>query len=138
MTTVDLRQYKFLIPEYVSMRNRYVSELMTIPITLEMTIDWLDARPSKGMVFCVLSGNSLVGAFIISFERRQEFSVFVDKPGTGTGRFILGELERVCRSEGISKIWARIRDDNVRAKAFFDKYFTRTALGWEKTFETHN
>ena len=68
MTTINLREYQFLLPEYIILRNRYVSELLTSPITLESTVDWISARPSKGLVYGVLNGDTLIGAFSVSFE----------------------------------------------------------------------
>ena len=92
------------IPQYVRLRNKYLKELMTNPITEEGTRSW-----KGGRILCSVKKNVLKGAVIL--YNNGQLAVFVKEPNKGIGTELL---------KGI-KGWACIRTDNHISQHLFRK-----------------
>lgn len=122
MEIVDLRKRLDLIPEYVELRNKYISELMSVPVTLESTNKWMSNHDAL-MIGVVSTQGELIGACVIYKERNNELAIFVKHPGYGIGKFVIDNMTSLCIEYGIKRIWARTKDNNLIAKKFFNKEF---------------
>jgi ribosomal protein S18 acetylase RimI-like enzyme len=121
MNLVDLRKHPGLINDYVELRNKYVYELMSSPITLESTEKWM--LDHKALMMGVIESQELIGACIVYPERNNELTIFVKYPHRGIGKFIIDNMGNLCREYNITEVWARVRPDNHSARKFFEKEF---------------
>jgi len=110
---LDLEKNTAYVGLYVFLRNQYIKELMTQPVTVKGTLEWL--KENKGTILVHLEDGRVVSAVII--HNRQEVTVFSSVKGMGDT--MLKEAEVVARAKGYNHLWARTLPDNKQAQALF-------------------
>ena len=116
---VDLKVDCGFVPQYVHLRNRYCELLLTYPVNVQETKEWLAS--ANIVVKGIVDGNSLLGAVLLYIDRGAEIAVFVGRKGDGVGVKLLITIEDAARIHGLSDIWAWVRQDNISAIRLFRK-----------------
>jgi GNAT superfamily N-acetyltransferase len=100
------------------MRNRFVKELMTKPVTIAETKQWMN--DDVGEIICMIEDGSLVGGVII-YEFTEAIAIFCE-PGKGCGSRLLEYAERWAKEDGHDTLMAKVQPDNERSVRFFLKH----------------
>ncbi len=116
---INLKQATDYIQPYIDLRNRYCELLLTEPINVTDTIEWLkrDDIEIRGVV----RGNGLVGIVILFLNRAGEIAFFTESKGLGQGSELLSIIEGVAKEKGLREFWAWVRHDNMIAQRTFLK-----------------
>lgn len=117
--TVDLRKDEFFISQYVDLRNTYMEFLLTTPVTITETKEWLLTKDVE--VRCLVQNNILIGAAILYLNKRGEIAFFVKKQKRGIGSRLLEIIEEVAREKTLGSVWAWVLLSNVNAQKAFIK-----------------
>ena len=110
---VNLCSAREHVKGYIDLRNRYTDELMTKPITVESTEEWL--RSGGGLIHIAVECGSVVSAVIV--HKRREVTIFSDK--AGVGNTLLAEAEAMAQELGFCDLWARVEENNIKAHDLF-------------------
>jgi len=131
---IDLREDDTFVGQYVALRNSYTDLLLTAPVTMEATREWL--RRDDIEIRVLSDDDTLMGAVILYLGRDNEIAFFAREQKRGIGTELLYIIEDVARRKGLGHIWAWVREDNLIAqKAFIKRGFSpvgtasRTFLG---------
>ena len=119
MKFVDLREVRFLLPQYVELRNRYKDLLLTKEVMVEETVTWLQRENVE--VRCLIQDDLLLGVVVLYPSKDNEITFFVREPGKGVGSRLLEAIENVADEKGIKELWAWVSDDNLIAQRVFEK-----------------
>ena len=116
---INLKEEESFIEQYVSLRNRYSKLLLTEPVNVAETREWLKSKyiEIRGLV----ENNILLGVVILYLNRDGEIAFFVKRQNMGIGRKLLKNIERVAKEKNLQSIWAWVLFDNVAAKKTFRK-----------------
>jgi len=116
---INLKQATDYIQPYIELRNRYGEFLLTDPINLTDTIEWLkqDDIEIRG----VIRGSALVGIVILFLNRAGEIAFFTQRKGLGQGSALLSIIEGVAKEKGLREVWAWVLRDNMIAQRTFIK-----------------
>jgi predicted acetyltransferase len=130
---INLKDESSFVAQYVELRNRYSEMLLTVPVSVEETKEWLKKEDIE--VIGVVKGEVLLGVAILYLHRAGEIAFFVRTPNCGVGGYLLEVVERSARGKGIEGIWAWVLDDNVAARKAFTKAGYALEKGLDKYFE---
>lgn len=114
---IDLKEEESYIEQYVSLRNSYTEFLLTSPVNVIATREWLKKNDIeiKGFV----EGNTLLGAAILYLNRGGEIAVFVKDIKKGIGSKLLNAIEQAAIARNLSSIWAWVLSSNLKAQKVF-------------------
>lgn len=121
---VNLKQAPDYIQPYIELRNRYCELLLTDPVNVTETNEWLkqDDIEIRG----VIRGSALVGIVILFLNRAGEIAFFTERVGMGQGSALLSIIEGVAKEKGLREVWAWVLHDNMIAqRAFLKNCFRR-------------
>lgn len=116
---LDLKEHEVFLPQYVALRNSYIELLLTDPVTVGETEQWI--RSSDVEILIAVENGLLQGAVLLYMERSGEIAFFAREQCRGIGTKLLYLIETVARARGISEIWAWVREDNPIAQRVFEK-----------------
>ena len=116
---IDLKRANSFLEQYVDLRNQYCEQLLTQPVGIEETKQWLKGTGIE--VIGISREGLLSGVAILYLHRDGEIAFFVKKQKHGTGSRLLKMIERVARDKKIGSIWGWVLDDNIGAKKAFIK-----------------
>jgi ribosomal protein S18 acetylase RimI-like enzyme len=116
---INLKQATDCIQPYIELRNRYCELLLTDPVKVTETKEWLkqDDIEIRG----VMRGNALVGIVILFLNRAGEIAFFSERKGLGHGSELLSIIEGVAKEKGLREVWAWVLRDNMIAQGAFLK-----------------
>jgi GNAT superfamily N-acetyltransferase len=116
---IDLKEETYFIEQYVNLRNSYCNLLLTKPVTVAETREWLNKKDIE--IRCIVCRNELLGAAILYIRKNGEIAFFARDRNKGIGSRLLNILEEVAREKGIKTMWAWVLCDNMIAQRVFDK-----------------
>ncbi len=119
MKVVDLKKEKNFIKQYVLLRNSYIKQLLTSPVSFFETIHWI--KRNNVELRGIIKGNNLLGVVILYVNRGGEIAFFVRYLNKGVGNRLLRVIERVAKQRGLKMIWAWALKDNFIAQRVFEK-----------------
>jgi len=119
MKIIDLKKEEFFIEQYVNLRNSYVKLLLTLPVSISETKEWLKRNDIEIRGF--VQDNLLLGVVILYLNRDSEIAFFVKYPKKGIGSKLLKIIEKVAKEKNLKSIWAWVRKDNLIAQHVFEK-----------------
>jgi ribosomal protein S18 acetylase RimI-like enzyme len=119
MRTVNLKEERIFLPQYVMLRNKYAKILLTNQVTIKETEEWIK-RPDVE-VFGIVESDILMGAVILYVDRGGEIAFFARQKGKGYGSRLLAIAEDIARRRGLKAIWAQTLESNTPAIKVFEK-----------------
>lgn len=119
MKIIDLKEEEYFIEQYVTLRNNHTELLLTSPVSISETREWLKRNDIEVRGF--VQDDVLLGVVILYKQKDGEVAFFVRYPGKGTGSKLLKEIEEVAREKKLRFIWAWVRKDNLIAQRVFEK-----------------
>jgi ribosomal protein S18 acetylase RimI-like enzyme len=119
MRTVDLKEEEYFIEQYVNLRNSYAELLLTSPVNIRETKEWLRRNDIEVRGF--VQDDVLLGVVILYMHNDGEVACFVRYPNKGIGTELLKIIEEVAKGKKIGFIWAWVREDNFIAQRAFEK-----------------
>lgn len=119
MEVVDLKSGRDYIEQYVNLRNSFAGLLLTSPVDISGTEEWLkkDDIEIRGLV----KGGVLEGAVILYLGRAGEIAFFAREQGRGVGSELLDIIERVAAERKLGSVWAWALTSNIKARKTFIK-----------------
>ena len=130
---LNLKEHPELVPEYVELRNRYTALLLTQPVELLETVQWINNTTAEIRV--IKEENSLLGVVIVYLDRGGEIAFFARNRNKGIGSSLLKIADEVARIRKIPSLWAWVREDNPIAVRVFEKCGYRQAGVEERVHE---
>ena len=125
--TIDLKEKEDFLDQYIDLRNKYIELLLTSPVTLPETKEWIKRNniEIRGLV----QDNVLLGAVILYLSRNGEITFFVKEPNKGIGSKLLQIIQNIARGKGLQSVWAWVLEDNFIAQRTFEKNgFVKTGM----------
>jgi GNAT superfamily N-acetyltransferase len=119
MKVIDLKKEKKLLQQYVDLRNQYVHLLLTLPVFLDKTEEWL--RKTDTEVRGIVQDETLYGVAILYVNMGGEIAFFVREQNKGLGSQLLNIIETVAMERGVKAVWAWVLDNNEIAQKVFEK-----------------
>ena len=116
---VNIRENIEFLDEYVSLRNKYVDNLLSHHVTLQDTLKWLNNTDVE--LYGLVKGKEIIGVILIYVEKGGEITFFVKYPGRGLGSVLLQTAEKFAIKMDIKRLYAWTRCDNVAARRSFEK-----------------
>ena len=116
---VDLKKEDGLVKEYIALRNKYTDLLLTDPVSLKDTLEWL--KKTDAQIRVLLKDNIVEGVVILYINREGEVAFFSRASNKGAGTQLLGIAEDVAKDLGMSSIWAFVLKTNTIAQHVFEK-----------------
>lgn len=119
MKVVDLKKEDAFVEQYVALRNSYADLLLTAPVTMDATREWL--RRDDIEIRALTDNDTLMGAVILYLSRDNEIAFFAREKKRGIGTELLYIIKEVAKEKGLGHIWAWVREDNLIAQKAFEK-----------------
>lgn len=116
---VDLKNNEVYLKQYVDLRNSYKALLLTNPVTVKQTEDWLKIEDIE--IRCIVENNIVIGVVILYINKGGEIAFFVKTPGRGVGSNLLQVIEPIAREKEMRSIWAWVLSSNMAAQKAFTK-----------------
>jgi len=116
---IDLKEEETFIEGYVSLRNRYRELLLTKPVNVMGTKEWL--KRSDIEVRGIVKGSILLGITILYLNQNGEIAFFAKVQNQGLGTKLLKIIEEVAKERKLESVWSWVRDANSAAKKTFQK-----------------
>ena len=116
---VNLREEPDFVEQYVQLRNRHCDVLLTTPVNITDTKEWLKNTDIE--IRGITRKNKLIGVTILFLNRQGEIAVFASVTNQGVGSRLLSVIESVARERGLSEVWAWVLSDNIIAQRTFEK-----------------
>lgn len=116
---VNLREEADFVEQYVQLRNRYCDILLTTPVNIAETKEWL--KNNEIEIRGITRNNKLIGVTILYLNRQGEIAFFTSITNRGVGSRLLSVIESVARERGLSEVWAWVLSDNIIAQRTFEK-----------------
>ena len=119
MKVIDLKDSAEFVEQYIDLRNYYAELLLSRPVTLEETRNWLKHEniEIRGLV----DKEDFLGAIILYLDKDGEVGFFVRDQNQGIGTELLRVIEEVAKNIGLSFLWAWVLETNTIAKHVFQK-----------------
>jgi len=119
MEIVDIKEREDLIEQYVNLRNSYTELLLTSPVTITATKEWLKKAyiETRGLI----EDSILAGVVILYLSKGGEIAFFAKDKNKGTGSKLLNIIEEVAKEEKLKSIWGWVLEDNFIAQGVFEK-----------------
>lgn len=119
MEIVDIKKEACFVGQYIELRNSYTELLLTHPVDMSGTIEWLKRGDIE--IKGVVEGGLLLGAVILYLDRDNEVAFFARERNKGIGSKLLGIVELVAFSRGLESLRAWVLERNVAARQTFEK-----------------
>ncbi len=119
MKIIDLKEEEYFIEQYVTLRNNHTELLLTLPVSISETREWLKRNDIEVRGF--VQDDVLLGVVILYKQKDGEVAFFVRYPSKGIGGKLLKEIEEVAREKKLRFIRAWVRKDNLIAQRVFEK-----------------
>ena len=116
---IDLKREERFIEEYVSLRNRYSEFLLTKPVNLVETKEWLKDNQIEIRGF--VRDGTLLGVVILYINRDGEIAFFAKDQNLGMGSKLLHIISEVAEKKNLKSIWGWVLKDNFLAQRVFGK-----------------
>jgi len=116
---IDVKKEEGAIEEYVSLRNRYSEFLLTKPVNLVETKEWLKDNQIEIRGF--VRDGTLLGVVILYINRDGEIAFFAKDQNLGMGSKLLHIISQVAEKKNLKSIWGWVLKDNFIAKRVFEK-----------------
>jgi len=126
----------YFITQYIYLRNRYADLLLTSPVSLRKTKEWL--KKNEIEIYGLAEDNVLLGAIILYMDRDGEVAFFARYPNRGIGSGLLKIIEEVARKKGLRFIWGWVLKDNLIARRAFEKNGFTEAEGSAREYKGIN
>lgn len=121
MREIDLRRATEFIDQYIELRNSYADILLTQPVLLKPTKEWLKKNKEVEVRGLVDDNGILLGVVILYLFRAGEVAILVREKKRGIGTQLLGMIEKVALEKELNALWAWVLDENIAAQRFFEK-----------------
>jgi len=116
---INLKNNERFLAQYVGLRNRYALALLTHPVTIEQTKQWINR--SDIWIQGLVQGKLLLGAAVLYGNKKGEITFFARFPGKGTGIRLLNAIESKAHDAGFCSIWGWTKYGNTAARKAFEK-----------------
>jgi hypothetical protein len=116
---VNLKKDVYFIEQYVKLRNHYGDLLVTNPVNVVETKEWLGREDIE--IRGIVRDNLLIGAVILYLNRKGEIAFFSRIDRSGLGDKLLSIIEIAAKERGLREVWAWVLFDNVIAQRSFLK-----------------
>lgn len=116
---LNLKEHHDLIPQYVELRNSYCELLLTQPVEVAETIQWMQNTSVQLRV--IEEEYRILGVALLYPDRGGEVAFFARQKNKGIGTRLLEEIDGVAMLAKLPLIWAWVRDDNFVAAKVFEK-----------------
>lgn len=119
IVVINLKEKEDFFDQYINLRNKYTELLLTSPVTLPETKEWLKREDIE--IRGLVQNNVLLGVVILYLNRNGEIAFFVREPNQGIGSRLLQIIQNVARGKGLQSVWAWVLHDNLIAQRVFEK-----------------
>jgi len=119
MKIIDLKKEEFFIEQYVNLRNSYVKLLLTLPVNISETKEWLKRNDIE--IRGLAQDNVLLGVVILYLSRDGEIAFFAKQVNKRIGSRLLKIIKEVAKEKKLKFIWAWVLKDNFIAQRVFEK-----------------
>lgn len=116
---VDLKEEEFFIEQYVHLRNSYTELLLTSPVNIFDTKEWLKRNDIE--IRGIVQNRVLLGVVILYLSKDGEIAFFVKNQNKGKGSKLLCIIEKVAKEKNLLSIWGWVLEDNLIAQQVFKK-----------------
>ncbi|QOX80358.1 GNAT family N-acetyltransferase [Trichlorobacter lovleyi] len=116
---LDLKNHPELLPQYVDLRNRYCELLLTQPVEIAETIQWMHETTTE--IWAIAEDNCIHGVLLLYISRGGEIAFFATQKNRGTGTKLLHLADQIAQKKKLASIWAWVRKDNPIAANVFKK-----------------
>jgi RimJ/RimL family protein N-acetyltransferase len=116
---IDLKKEESFIEAYVSLRNLYSELLLTKPVSVVETREWLKSSHIEAMG--IVQDSMLLGAVILYLNRKGEIAFFTKHQNQGIGTKLLKIVEQVAKEKNLKSVWAWVLFNNQSAQKTFQK-----------------
>lgn len=128
---IDLKAEPDFLAQYVELRNQYGALLLSEPVELMKTMDWVRSEGIE--IRGIAHGETLLGAAVLYLGKGGEIAFFTRNPSQGVGSRLLDAIEEAARNRKLSEVWAWVLSDNVAAQRVFVKNGYRLDKKAERT-----
>lgn len=119
MEIVDLKSKTKYLEQYVQLRNQFCELLLTEPVTLDGTKQWLQTVDVE--IRGIIEDNMLLGCAILYIGKNGEVTFFARDNNRGIGTQLLGIIEDIAVGRKLKTIWSWVLEDNRIAQRVFEK-----------------
>ena len=131
MDIIDLRKREDFINQYVRLRNAYAELLLTSPVNISETREWLKKNDIE--IRSLVENDILLGVVILYLNKEGEISFFVKESSKGIGSRLLNIIEEVAKKKNLKSIWAWVLEENLIAQKAFEKNrFKKESVSWKE------
>ena len=131
MDIIDLRKREDFINQYVQLRNAYAELLLTSPVNVSETREWLQKNDIE--IRSLVENDILLGVVILYLNKEGEISFFVKESSKGIGSRLLNIIEEVAKKKNLKSIWAWVLEENLIAQKAFEKNrFKKESVSWKE------
>lgn len=116
---LNLKEHLDLLPQYVELRNSYCELLLTQPVGVAESIQWVQATTAEIRV--IEEEKCVLGVVLLYLNRGGEVAFFVRQQNKGVGTKLLEIVDGVAMQAQLPLIWAWVREDNLAAAKVFEK-----------------
>lgn len=116
---IDLKNHEYFIEQYVDLRNSYTEQLLTSPVNISETKEWLKLNDVE--IRGIVREDVLLGVVILYLHRDGEIAFFVRDKNKGVGSKLLEIIEVVGIEKKLNVIWGWVLKDNLIAQRVFEK-----------------
>lgn len=114
-----LDEKSIFLEDYIKLRNKYSSNILSGDVTLANTIKWI--KETNNYIRLAINNNKLVGVCILYTNKSNEITIFTKYPNRGIGSLLLNDIENIARKNNILRIWSWIENGNESSKKLFKK-----------------
>lgn len=119
MEIVDLKKEAGFVGQYIELRNSYTELLLTSPVDMTGTIEWL--KSSDIEIRGLAEGGILLGVVILYLDRDNEIAFFAKERNRGIGSKLLDVVESVAVTRGLKSVRSWVLEGNIAARRTFEK-----------------
>lgn len=116
---IDLKKEGYFIEQYIQLRNNYTEVLLTSPVNISETKEWLKINDIE--IRGLVQNEILLGAVILYIGRDGEIAFFVKDQNKGIGSKLLNIIKEVAMERDLESIWGWALKDNFIAQRVFEK-----------------
>ncbi|MEW6740277.1 MAG: GNAT family N-acetyltransferase [Nitrospirota bacterium] len=116
---INLKEHDFFIEQYINLRNSYAELLLTLPVNISDTKEWLKKNDIE--IRGVVQDITLLGVVILYLNKNGEIAFFVREQNKGFGGMLLDIIEKLAIERGLKSVWAWVLKDNLIAQRVFEK-----------------
>jgi hypothetical protein len=128
---VNLKEQPDFIEQYVQLRNLYCELLVTRPVNIVETKEWLKREDIE--IRGIVRDNLLIGVVILFLNRGGEITFFSRVKRSGLGSKLLSIIEIVAEERGHRELWAWVLCNNLIAqRAFLKNSYKKSGISTKK------